>query len=138
MAFVFIDESEYTIDDGYFAVLVNEPTWQNFPAYRHGGSGTLSFADGHSEVKRWTEASTGTLKNPAGFVPAPKSGNERNRDLQWLSDRTFTPKAVDNRCTASSSVKAKNQSFFGTRTLMGRRLAFQRYCGCSRTKNINH
>jgi prepilin-type N-terminal cleavage/methylation domain-containing protein/prepilin-type processing-associated H-X9-DG protein len=91
MAFVFIDESEYTIDDGYFAVLVNEPTWQNYPAYRHGGSASMSFADGHSEIKRWTEASTGALKNPTGFVPAPKSGNERNRDLQWLSDRYIYP-----------------------------------------------
>jgi prepilin-type N-terminal cleavage/methylation domain-containing protein/prepilin-type processing-associated H-X9-DG protein len=90
-AFVFIDESEYTIDDGYFAVLVNEDTWQNFPAYRHGESASLSFADGHSELKKWVEASTGKLKNPTGFVPAPKTGTQRNRDLQWLSDRYINP-----------------------------------------------
>ncbi|HTL55339.1 MAG TPA: type II secretion system protein [Candidatus Limnocylindrales bacterium] len=91
MAFVFIDESEYTIDDGYFAVLVNEDTWQNYAAYRHGGSASLSFADGHAEVKRWIEPSTAKLTNPNGFVAAPKSGNERNRDLQWLSDRYINP-----------------------------------------------
>jgi prepilin-type N-terminal cleavage/methylation domain-containing protein/prepilin-type processing-associated H-X9-DG protein len=90
-AFVFVDESEYTIDDGYFAVLVNEDTWQNFPAFRHGGSASFSFADGHSEVKRWVEGSTGTLKNPSGFVPAPKFGTQRNRDLQWVSDRYIDP-----------------------------------------------
>jgi prepilin-type processing-associated H-X9-DG protein len=82
-----VDESEYTIDDGYFAVLVNEDQWQNFPAYRHGGSASLSFADGHSELKKWVEPSTANLKNPSGFSPAPKSGSQRNRDLQWLSDR---------------------------------------------------
>ena len=91
MAFVFIDESEYTIDDGYFAVLVSEDTWQNYPGYRHGGSSGLSFADGHSEIKAWVEGSTGLLKNPSGFSPAPKFGSLRNRDLQWLSDRYINP-----------------------------------------------
>ena len=88
---VFADESEYTIDDGYFATLVNEDTWQNFPAYRHGGSASFSFADGHSELKRWIEPSTGLLKNPSGFSPAPKFGTQRNRDLQWVSERYINP-----------------------------------------------
>jgi prepilin-type N-terminal cleavage/methylation domain-containing protein/prepilin-type processing-associated H-X9-DG protein len=91
MAIVFADESEYTIDDGYFAVLVNEDTWQNFPAYRHGGSASFSFADGHSEIRRWIEPSTGSLKNPSGFSPAPKFGAQRNRDLQWVSERYINP-----------------------------------------------
>jgi prepilin-type N-terminal cleavage/methylation domain-containing protein/prepilin-type processing-associated H-X9-DG protein len=91
-AFVFIDESEYTIDDGYFAVLVNEATWQNYPAYRHGSSGSLSFADGHSEIWKWVEPSTGLLKNPSGFAPAPKAPDgRRNRDLQRLSDAYINP-----------------------------------------------
>lgn len=91
MAFVFVDESEYTIDDGYFAVLVNEDTWQNFPAYRHGGSASFSFADGHSELKRWLEPSTAKLTNPGGFSPAPKSGTARNRDLLWCAQRYIDP-----------------------------------------------
>ncbi len=91
LAFVFMDESEFTIDDGYFAVLVNEDTWENYPAYRHGGSATMSFADGHSELKRWIEPSTGRLTAPLGFVPAAKFGNARTRDLQWLSDRYIYP-----------------------------------------------
>ena len=90
-AFVFIDESEYTIDDGYFAVLVNADTWQNFPGARHGGSCGLSFADGHSELKRWVEGSTALLKDPNGFVAAPKHGTQRNYDLQWLADRYINP-----------------------------------------------
>ncbi len=91
MAFVFMDESEFTIDDGYFAVLVNEDTWENYPAFRHGGSASMSFADGHSELKKWMEPSTGGLKAPLGFVAAAKFGNQRNRDLQWLSDRYINP-----------------------------------------------
>jgi prepilin-type N-terminal cleavage/methylation domain-containing protein/prepilin-type processing-associated H-X9-DG protein len=91
LAFVFMDESLYTIDDGYFAVLVNVDTWQNFPAYRHGGSASVSFADGHSELKRWVEASTGKLSDPSGNSPAPRFGAQRNRDLQWCSDRYIDP-----------------------------------------------
>src|SRR5262249_6469153 len=75
MAFVFMDESEYTIDDGYFAVLVNEDVWQNYGAYRHGGSASLSYADGHGEVRKWVEPSAAKLSDPAGFVAAPKFGN---------------------------------------------------------------
>jgi len=85
-AFVFVDESHYTIDDGYFAVLVVENTWQNFPAYRHGGSAGFSFADGHSEVWKWVEPSTGQLKDPSGFTHTFPG----NRDLQRVRDGYIT------------------------------------------------
>ena len=90
-AFVFLDESHYTIDDGFFAVLVNEDVWQNYPAFRHGGGASLSYADGHSELKHWIEPSTGKLSDPNGKVAAPRTGGQRNRDLQWLSDRYIDP-----------------------------------------------
>jgi len=53
-AFVFIEESYLTIDDGYFAT--KSPgvlSWQNSPTIRHGKAGELSFADGHAEVWKW-------------------------------------------------------------------------------------
>jgi prepilin-type N-terminal cleavage/methylation domain-containing protein/prepilin-type processing-associated H-X9-DG protein len=90
-AFVFMDESHYSIDDGYFAVQVLPDVWQNYPAFRHGGSASLSFADGHGELKRWLESSTAQLKEPSGYAPAPRFGNRRNRDLQWVSDRYIYP-----------------------------------------------
>jgi prepilin-type N-terminal cleavage/methylation domain-containing protein/prepilin-type processing-associated H-X9-DG protein len=91
-AFVFVDESEFTIDDGYFAVLVNEDTWQNFPAVRHNGGSGFSFADGHAVSHRWLEPSTAKLNNPGGFSPAPKAPDgSRNRDLQWVSDGYINP-----------------------------------------------
>jgi len=89
MAFVFADESQHTIDDGYFAVRVNEDIWQNAPAYRHGGSASFSFADGHSETKHWKEPSTATLTT--GNAPAPRSGGQKNRDLQWVAERYIDP-----------------------------------------------
>jgi prepilin-type N-terminal cleavage/methylation domain-containing protein/prepilin-type processing-associated H-X9-DG protein len=90
-AFVFMDESQYSIDDGFFAVQVLIDVWQNYPAYRHGGSASLSFADGHGQLKRWLEPSTGQLKDSSLYAPAPRFGNHRNRDLQWISDRYIYP-----------------------------------------------
>ena len=53
-AFVFIEESYLTIDDGYFAVKAPGVfVWQNSPTVRHGNAGELSFADGHAEIWRW-------------------------------------------------------------------------------------
>jgi len=34
-AFVFIDEREDSIDDGYFAITLSPPSWQNCPAFWH-------------------------------------------------------------------------------------------------------
>ncbi|MBE7498808.1 MAG: prepilin-type N-terminal cleavage/methylation domain-containing protein [Verrucomicrobiales bacterium] len=53
-AFVFIEESILTVDDGYFAVKApGNMIWQNSPSVRHGNAGELSFADGHAEIWRW-------------------------------------------------------------------------------------
>jgi prepilin-type N-terminal cleavage/methylation domain-containing protein len=53
-AFVFIEESYLTIDDGYFATKApGVLTWQNSPTVRHAKAGELAFADGHAEVWRW-------------------------------------------------------------------------------------
>lgn len=54
-AMTFVDESIETVDDGYFAVNYadRKAEWQNSPTVRHGQSGVLAFADGHSERWRW-------------------------------------------------------------------------------------
>jgi prepilin-type processing-associated H-X9-DG protein len=54
-AMTFVDESIETVDDGYFAVNYNtqKDQWQNSPTVRHGKSGVLAFADGHSDRWRW-------------------------------------------------------------------------------------
>lgn len=87
-AFVFMDESEFTIDDGCFALRANgDENWQNYPSCRHDGKSVLSFADGHSEVKRWLEPTTAGNKVPHLYEQAPRSNGNKNRDLQWLTDR---------------------------------------------------
>jgi len=59
---VFIHESPFTIEDGYFAVKGFQNIWQNLPASTHGNGDTLSFADGHVEFWRWLEPETAKRK----------------------------------------------------------------------------
>src|ERR1035437_7447027 len=56
---VTIDENSDSINDGWFVVQIGrvprDVTWVDYPAAYHGGAGGLSFADGHAEVKKWTD-----------------------------------------------------------------------------------
>ncbi|HNV00571.1 MAG: type II secretion system protein [Verrucomicrobia bacterium] len=78
--FVFIDEREESVDDGYFLVMVDSPNqWGNLPAIYHNQASGLSFADGHAEIKRWMDPATIT-KNWSGAYIAP-------RDVPWINER---------------------------------------------------
>jgi prepilin-type processing-associated H-X9-DG protein len=55
---VFIHESWFTIDDGYWAIDVLEMEWQNAPTIEHINGDNLSFADGHAEHWTWLERNT--------------------------------------------------------------------------------
>ncbi len=81
---VFIDENNYTIDDGYFAIPVGtDPAkWQNAPAARHNNGGVLSFADAHAELWRWIEPTTALIKTWDYYSPKRSS----DRDLRRISD----------------------------------------------------
>ncbi|MBE7500559.1 MAG: prepilin-type N-terminal cleavage/methylation domain-containing protein [Verrucomicrobiales bacterium] len=87
--FVFIDERDDSIDDAYFATDMGTHQIVNFPASYHGGSGGVTFADGHAEIHRWRseqllrrqQLGTQTQKNEFTAVPA------NNPDLVWLRAR---------------------------------------------------
>ncbi|MGE3309252.1 MAG: type II secretion system protein [Limisphaerales bacterium] len=66
-ALVFLDESSKTLEDGYFAIQVDNRVWQNDPSDRHSKGANLTFADGHSEIFKWVEPKTGkhTWNEPA-------------------------------------------------------------------------
>ena len=88
MAWVFIDEHPDSINDGFFRVRMDSTSvWQDLPASNHGGSGALSFADGHAEIKRWMDPviKDRPVAKTALSPPIPTSDN---RDLLWLQDRT--------------------------------------------------
>ena len=53
-AFVFVDESLNTVDDGFLLVYLNSTTmWPNSPTGRHDNGSTFAFADGHAERWGW-------------------------------------------------------------------------------------
>ena len=58
-ALVFIDESSKTLEDGYFAIQVDNRVWQNDPSDRHSRGANITFADGHSQIYKWLEPLTG-------------------------------------------------------------------------------
>jgi prepilin-type processing-associated H-X9-DG protein/prepilin-type N-terminal cleavage/methylation domain-containing protein len=60
-ALVFLDESTTTLEDGYFAIRVDQRIWQNSPSDRHDRGANLSFADGHSQIYKWLEPKTGKV-----------------------------------------------------------------------------
>jgi prepilin-type N-terminal cleavage/methylation domain-containing protein/prepilin-type processing-associated H-X9-DG protein len=90
MTFVSIDENANSIDDGYFAGSPGLPgKWINVPSTRHGNASGLSFADGHSEIKRWSDnvvisqnVPNLTLNGGPTYASDPNSG-----DNVWLEQR---------------------------------------------------
>lgn len=91
---VFIDEREDSIDDGYFAVNMtgypDQPRtiiWVNYPASYHGRSAGVAFADGHSEIRRWRDSRTMPPLVPGVLMPLNVS-SPNNEDLLWLQERT--------------------------------------------------
>ena len=91
--FVFIEESPYSIDDGFFAVNPSETTkWVNSPAVLHGRSSEMAYADGHSEARRWTD---GSMINEMPSTPGGNTDNwpasSNSGDLAWLNSVTTAP-----------------------------------------------
>ena len=83
MTFVFADEREDTIQDGTFQVdMWNEPPFLcSSPLSSHHRAGTLSFADGHAELKKWIDPITRLpVRQQTFFRPHP--------DITWLRQRT--------------------------------------------------
>jgi prepilin-type processing-associated H-X9-DG protein len=82
--FLTIDENPSTINDGW---IVSDPrnttSWLDIPATYHEGGSTLSFADGHSELKRWND--------PALFGAGARVGavsKDNGIDLKWFHVRS--------------------------------------------------
>ena len=88
---VFIDEGWVTPDA--FAVYYDQEVWWDDAPVRHGDGTNVSFADGHSDYKKWKGIET--IKNGralerghagAGFVPTSSDGYD---DLYWMQKSTW-------------------------------------------------
>lgn len=98
---VILDERYDSINDAYFAIdMSNTGTPEgrgprrpyyiiDYPASYHNGAGTVSFADGHVEIRRWLEPTT----NPRMGQARPRSyTSPTDRDVRWLQERSTYPK----------------------------------------------
>jgi prepilin-type N-terminal cleavage/methylation domain-containing protein/prepilin-type processing-associated H-X9-DG protein len=77
LAVVFLDESQLTLNDGYFFCGATGNSWTDIPASIHSKGCNFSFGDGHAEHWRWQDGRTVTLT--PGNVNTPN-----NPDLQRL------------------------------------------------------
>lgn len=92
--FVFIDMCSSVVNWGNFFVDMtgyspNTPSaylLSDAPGYYHDGGGTVSFADGHTEIHRWVDPRTiATSQSYGGASP-------NNQDVAWLQDHATRPK----------------------------------------------
>jgi len=97
---VFVDESPYSINDGFFLEMTSTTTgppvasaWTDIPAVYHGGAGGISFADGHAQIRKWTDPAVLNFKNINGAtINGTPYLDSRKTDLNWLLTQTTAHK----------------------------------------------
>ena len=86
MLWVFTDEHPDSINDGWMITNPTDPNnWVDLPASYHNGSGVFGYADGHTEIKRWLEASTCVPVRMTSFNGFPSVAS---RDVKWMIERS--------------------------------------------------
>jgi prepilin-type N-terminal cleavage/methylation domain-containing protein/prepilin-type processing-associated H-X9-DG protein len=89
--FVLLDEHPDSINDGWYVFCTGAgPTeqsqWSDLPASYHNGAAGFSFADGHSEIKKWRDSSTRhAVMGNDSFLPL-STGNQID-DIDWVAQR---------------------------------------------------
>jgi len=96
--FLFLDMRQDSIDWGNFATdMTGWPDhpekvgFYDLPGSYHNRAGGLSFADGHSEIKRWLDDRTLPALEPDALIP-DQFRSPYNPDVLWLQDHATRPK----------------------------------------------
>jgi prepilin-type N-terminal cleavage/methylation domain-containing protein len=96
--FLLMDMREDSIDWGNFATDMtgwpDQPQnvgFYDLPASYHNHAGGLSFADGHSEIRRWMDGRTTPPLAIDAEIPDVYH-SPHNKDVLWLQDRATRPK----------------------------------------------
>jgi prepilin-type N-terminal cleavage/methylation domain-containing protein len=93
MAWIFADETMYSLNDGYLQMNLNAPDYPDVPAAYHGGINCLTFADGHGEPHRWKwlgPSGYSILNCPYayGMVGTHWQSSPQDVDWLWLRERS--------------------------------------------------
>ena len=92
MTFVLLDEREDSINDAFWCLSMEgypnaaQTKIIDYPASYHNGAGGLSFADGHSEIRKWVDGRTRPVLKANGTIPL-NVASPNNRDMVWLQER---------------------------------------------------
>jgi prepilin-type N-terminal cleavage/methylation domain-containing protein len=95
-AWIFADESMYTLNDGFMQMDLNAPDYPDVPANYHGKSNGFNFADGHAETHSWkgtlrdtpyVKDITHTSPGYSTWPPVPKANDP---DWVWLKAHSST------------------------------------------------
>jgi prepilin-type processing-associated H-X9-DG protein len=91
MTFVFVEEREDSINDGFFIVQMDgypniaQTVMVDFPASYHGMAADFAFADGHAEIHKWLDPRTCP---PLTTVLRLNVAHPNSRDVPWLQDHS--------------------------------------------------
>ncbi len=91
---VITDENPDSVNDAASAVKMDlqgaAATWQDGPGTSHGGACGFTFADGHSEIKKWKDGRTTTgVMLPNYTYTFPYGLRHANSpDILWVQERT--------------------------------------------------
>lgn len=77
---VLVDENPKELNDASFAFGMDLPVWHDVPGTYHDRGCGFAFADGHSEIRRWTSRSD----KHRGRISDPLD----RRDWLWMRERT--------------------------------------------------
>ena len=80
---VFIDENPTSINDAFFISSPQDPDWIDGPATYHNGAGGIAFADGHAQIKKWTDP---VIVRPANPWVSGVPGTPGYPDLNFLEN----------------------------------------------------
>ena len=92
--FVFLDEHPDSINDGYFLVKLDSyygephPWWFDLPASYHNKSSSISFADGHVEMHKWSAETYAPPLPYAAELPLYLRAGPGRDDFFWLLQRS--------------------------------------------------
>ena len=86
---VTIDENPASINDGWFVCDPRATAWVDIPATYHNAAGGISFADGHSDIKKWKDPAITAATAVIGVSAKDKMpGYPNGRDLSFLQERS--------------------------------------------------
>ncbi len=94
MTWVLIDEHPDSINDGFFVIDMRgypnpaQTSLPDTPSSAHNKACGLSYADGHSEIKKWRDPRTAPPVTYRPGNPAMNASQPNNVDVVWLWERT--------------------------------------------------